>query len=414
MTDRELRRPLRSLARTPGWGWWVVGCFFARLPVTMVAVAMVLAGRRLGSFSLGAALAGVASLSSGFGAWWRARAMDRNELRGSIARDLAFTAVGLAVVAALVQVRGPVLAVGVAVALASIASSALFAGYRSMLAMLVPPALLPSSFAIDAVLVEVAFVCGPAFAGLLSLAVGPAGVLFTMSMAAVVALVGTRRLPRREPIIQDPGTEPAPAPWADAQVMANYLATAAVGMMLGLFEAGLAPYAVLLGHRDGVGGLLSAAYAFGSGAGGLVFATRLAGRDGHSRRAIALMAVLGILLVPVAGAPALPALLGMLLVAGLPFATTNAAGSSHLQARLHPARATEGFALSTMFILVGIAAGNALASLILHVGWSPRFIYLVAGVPPVLAAGAIGAWAVSRSADAIGSATIHSGNGPRR
>jgi predicted MFS family arabinose efflux permease len=392
----DLQRPLRSLARHEAWRWWVVSCFVARLPVTMSVVALVLSGRRLGSFSVGAALAGVSSLFSGAGAWWRARAMDRNELRAALRKDLAITAAGWGVVAVLVHARAPVLVVGAAIAGASLANSALFAGYRSMLPMTVPPHLVPSAYAVDAVLVEVSFVCGPAIAGLLSLAVGASGVLFAMSLAGAAAAVFTRWLPRREPHPPAADGARAPAPWSEPELVANYLGTFAIGMMIGLFEAGFAPFAVLLGHRDGLGGVLSGAYAFGSGVGGLFFATRLAHRQGHARRAVVLMVVLGLLLLPVSFAPSLGLLVPILIIAGLPFATANAAGSSHLQSHVHPARSTEGFALATMCVLLGVAGGNALTSVVLHAGWSPRTIYLLAAVPPVVAAAGIAVWAIAR------------------
>jgi predicted MFS family arabinose efflux permease len=293
-------------------------------------------------------------------------------------------------------VRAPLVVVGASVAAASVASSALFAGYRSMLPGVVPPHLLTSAFAVDAVLIELCFVAGPAVAGLLSLVVGAPGVLVGMAVAAVVAMVATRRLPLRPAVREEAGAARAPAPGSDPELVANYAATAAAGMMIGLFEAGFAPFAAALGYRPGLGGLLSAAYALGSGAGGLVFATRLADRQGHGRRGLVLLAVLGALIIPVAGAPSLVVLLPMLLVAGTPFATANAASSSHLQARLHAARTTEGFALSTTAILLGIAAGNGVAGVVLHTAGTPRPIYVLAGVPPLVTAAAIGIWSVRR------------------
>jgi hypothetical protein len=384
---------MKVLARIPAWRWWVLSCFFARLPVTMAVVALVLSGRRLGSFSQGAALAGAASLASGFGAWWRARVMDRRELRGALARDLRLTACGYGVVAVLVLVRAPILVVGAGVMVTSVASSALFPGYRSMLRSVLGDDLLPAGYAVDAVLIEVTFVCGPALAGAIALLAGPMGALFAMAGFAVVAVLVGRRLPRRPPA--PAGATPAPPPWSDPEILANYAGTFAVGVAIGLLEAGFAPLSTSLGHREGLGGVFSGVYAFGSGAGGLVFATRAASREGHVRRALVLLAVMGVLLLPLAVAPSLPVLLVCLVVAGLPFATCNAASSTHLQGRSHAARATETFALATTAIFLGVAAGNGGASLLLRSG-SVRAIYVAAAVPPVVAAAGIALWATAR------------------
>ena len=81
-------RPLRLLAAVPGWRWWVIGCFVARLPSTMVIIALVLSGKRLGGYGQGAALAGLYTVAAGLGALWRGRSLDRRELRRGLAGEL--------------------------------------------------------------------------------------------------------------------------------------------------------------------------------------------------------------------------------------------------------------------------------------------------------------------------------------
>ena len=389
-------RPVRLLAAVPAWRWWVAGCFVARLPATMVIIALVLSGKRLGSYGLGAGLAGLYTVGAGAGALWRGRGLDRRELRRGLARELLLAAGAFAVTAALVGVRAPVPLVAVTVVTAGVASSAVFAGYRAFLPAVVPADLVPAAYAIDAVLLEVAFVTGPAVAGGLSLLVGPPGVLLTMAgFGGLAALLSWTRLPARPPVPRPVGTSPAAAPWSNPEVVANYGVTAAVGMAIGLIEAGFAPLAVVLSAEDGVGGLLSAAYALGSGLGGLAFATRLGSRRETGRLALVLTVVLGLLILPAATAPSIPLLAGLLIVGGLPFATANAAAANHLQTRLHPARATEGFALQSSAVLLGLAAGNGTAALALGLEASPRLLYVLAGVPPLVAVAVVAAWAAA-------------------
>ena len=384
-------RPVRALAAVPAWRWWVVGSFLARMPITMVVIALVLSGKRFGSYGLGAALAGLYMGSAGAGALWRGRALDRRELRRGIVGELVVLTGGLAAVATLVQVRAPLALLVVAILVSSVASSAVMAGYRSFLREVVSDTLLRPAFALDAVLVEVGFVTGPALAGGLALLVGPVGVLWAMAFSSLVAAgVAAVRLPERPPAAPVPGG--SPPPWADRFVLANYVVTFAVGISVGLLEAGFAPLAEVLGAEGGVGGICSAAYALGSGVGGLVLATRLSSRSDHGRRALIFAAAVALLMVPVAVAPSLPVLLGLLFVGGLPFAPANAAASSHLQARVHPARVTEGFALTTTAVLLGVGVGSGLASVLLAADGSPRLLYVLAAAPPLLAVAAVTLW----------------------
>jgi MFS family permease len=383
--------PRRGLRAVPAWRWWVAGSFMARLPTTMVVIALVLSGKRLGSYGLGAALSGLMMLTSGLSALWRGRKLDRTELRRGIVGELVVAAGAYLALGVLVHVRAPVPAVAAVVVLAAVASSAVMAGYRSFLPDVVPPDLLGSAYAADAVLLEVAFVTGPAVAGGLALLVGPAGVLVSMGgLALVAAWLAMARLPERHPISVAAGD--APPPWSDPHAVANYLVTFAVGAMVGLLEAGFAPFADMLGSEGGVAGLLSAAYALGSGLGGVMFAGRISDRPDRGRAALILVVVLALLMLPIAAAPALPLLLCLLVLGGLPFATANAAGARYLQERVHPARVTEGFALATTAVLLGVAAGNGVASLVLGVEGSPRLIYVLGAVPPLVAVAGVALW----------------------
>jgi MFS family permease len=329
--------------------------------------------------------------SAGAGALWRGRALDRRELRRGIAVELIVMSAAIAVTAVLVQVRAPVPLVVAGVLVSGVASSAVMAGYRSFLRDVVTPELLPAAYAVDAVLVEVGFVTGPALAGGLSLLIGPVGALWAMvAFGVVAAAVSTTRLPERHPAAVAAGE--APPPWADRLVVANYAVIFTVGMMVGLLEAGFAPLAEVLGAEGGVAGVCSAAYALGSGVGGLAFATRLSHRSDHGRRALILAAALALLVLPVAVAPSLPVLLVLLFVGGLPFATANAAAASHLQARVHPARVTEGFALTTTAVLLGVGAGSGVAAAILAAEASPRLLYVVGAVPLLVAVAVVAVW----------------------
>ena len=180
--------PLRRLLSRPLFRRWAVANLFARLPLTMNLLALVLVGEEVtGSLATGAMLAGIATATSGLTAQWRGRQLDRTELRGGLRRDLLLTAVIMAVLAVAAQAGAPVWVLGIIVAVEGLAFAAVLGAIRTLLVKCVPPRDIAPANAIDAVFVEVAFGAGPALAGALALVVGPIGVLGLMVAAFVVA-----------------------------------------------------------------------------------------------------------------------------------------------------------------------------------------------------------------------------------
>ncbi|MGI9017537.1 MAG: hypothetical protein ACR2HR_10630 [Euzebya sp.] len=171
----QIVTPIRRLAAQPTFRRWAVANLFARLPLTMNLLVLVLVGKAVtGSVATGAILAGVSTFAAG-------------------------ACVAVAVVGAATYFRAPVavllvLAVGLGVSYAAI-----LGGYRSLLVRAVSGEDLETANAIDAVFVEVAFVVGPALAGAIGLFLPPSGILLVMTVLLVLAVVLTAGLPHREP-----------------------------------------------------------------------------------------------------------------------------------------------------------------------------------------------------------------------
>lgn len=385
--------PLRRLLRRPTFRRWAVANLFARLPLTMSLLALVLVGERIdGSLATGAVLAGVATFSSGLTAQWRGRTLDRTELRQGLRRHLALSALAVGAVSVAAGAQAPVWMFVVLTATQGVAAAAVLGGFRALLVPTVPEPELEAANAIDAVFVEVAFVAGPALAGALSLIIGPVGVLIVMSLSFAAASGLVMSLPPREPQAH---ALPGPAPWRLPGARAVYALAFTLGAPLGGWEATMPARVASLGWEAAAAGPLLALTALGSGVAGLV----AAGRRDTLRRArttaALLMAAFALVLALTGVAPTLPLLALALLTAGAPIAPLNALGTLALQRLVPRARHAEGFAMLTAVVLVGAGAGQALTgAFVARVG--PTRVIVALAVLPAVSALSVAAAAVRR------------------
>jgi MFS family permease len=375
--------PLRGLMRSPTFRRWALANLFARLPMTMSLLALVLVGEQVtGSLATGATLAGIQTFTSGVLAQPRGRWLDRRELRGGLRRDLLLSAAGMLAIAGAGLFGAPVWALGVLAAAEGVASAAVLGGFRALLVPTVTAEEIEPANALDAVFVEVAFVAGPAVAGGAALVITPIGVVFLQAAAFAVAAVLLAGLPTRAPA-EDLALA-GPAPLRTRGAASVYLLAPGIGLTLGAWEATMPARLTDFGWEAAAAGPLLALTALGSGLAGLVAANQ---RDPlrHGRLLAALL-LLGFAatFVPTAIAPTIPLLGVALLLVGMPIAPLNALGGLALQRIVAVPRQAEGFALFPAMILIGAGAGQVLAGIALRVASPEQLILLLAAIPGVL------------------------------
>jgi MFS family permease len=241
-----------------------------------------------------------------------------------------------------------------------------------------------TAFALDAVLVELAFTVGPALIALL-LAVGsPAiafGAAFVFSAIAVPTFLASPALrywqhdPHAERHLLGPLTEP--------RLIAVYATTFLVTSSLGLLEIGYPGAATVLSQPP-LAGVLLAVNSIGSAIGGLVYGG-LTLRLAPERQ---LRRVLAIIVVPLALHAALVSAAGLSLVAfcaGL-FIAPALTIVTMLVSSYAPARyATEAFTWSATCIVSGIGAGNAVGGVLLE-RFNPSVVFAASALVALLAA----------------------------
>jgi MFS family permease len=357
-----------------------------RLPFAINGLAILLFLRETsGSFGLAGLGAGAVAVGAGAGAPLIARLVDR---RGAaIVLPLACVHSGSLVAIVVLGEAGAAGALLVALAgLAGITfpptGSLLRARFPKLLAD--RPALVPSAYALDSILIEVSFVSGPLLTAAIVAFSGPSVALLVSSALLVGGTVMfLSAMPREEK-----ASERAPrgilGALASPGVRMIALTTVPIGFSVGAVEVALPAFSHDYGQAE-LGGVLLALWSLASAIGGVVYGARATGGDPSALfLRIAWLFPLATLPLAAAGAPVTVAAGAML--AGLPIAPLIAC-RNELLGRLAPERTvTEAFTWLMSALLCGSAAGAAIAGVIVETsGWE---LAVLAGVG-VAALGAV-------------------------
>ena len=354
--------PYLEILRQPGAARFTAAAFLARIPISMVALGIVLMVSELrGSYALAGIVAAAYTISSALLNPMGSRAVDRwGQLR--VVRILvAVHAVSLLLLAWASVVGAGSLAL-VALAIVSGATQpATGALVRARWAHVLGPDIrLRTAFAFEGVLDELIFVIGPPLATFLAVALSaPAPVV---ASAVLVSLGATLLLVQR-------GTEPPATgarrtgsghPLRRMGMPSVLVVLVAIGGVFGSVDVATVALADEAGQRAAAG-LILAAYAAGSMASALVLGSRSAGASDDRLPRQLLLASLALLVVtlPLLLRPTLLALGLLVLLAGLAVSPVLITGFSLVEALVLPTQITEGLSWAISAIGLGVAASAA-------------------------------------------------------
>ncbi len=362
-------------------GMLLIASYLARVPVTAISLALILAmresdrGYAAAGLVTGVYVAGLAitaprlgSLADRFGAPW--------------VFGVGAPLCGLTLAAFAVGVETlPLGALLVVAVVAGASLPPLGALTRGFLTPLVPDEERRSRlFAIDATAQEICFIGGPlVLAGLLALGSARQALVVLAALLAIGAAgyaLAARPLPRPSPMRR----AEAPSPLSSRGLRALLGVTVLIGVMFGAIELGIAAALEEQGSRDAAG-LYLGIWSVGSLVGG-VLAVRFPTTDPARRqvRALALAALSALLIVPAAGSGVL--LAGALVVQGVSQAPLMAVGYA-IVPRVTSGRLSEAFAWLTSAVVAGIAVGTTLAGLVSD-QVSPAAAFAVGAAAPVV------------------------------
>lgn len=377
-----------ALMRQPRIARLYAAMVIARLSIGIDGIATVLFLRHEGkSFAVAGAAAGALALGAALGAPFVARLIDRLSARVLVWLACAHAA-GLMLLVGLTVADAPG-AVLVVVAFLTGAtlptvSSVLRAAYSTLLAH--EQRLIPSAFALEAVLTEAIFIAGPLATAALTWLVSAAAAL-VLSAGTVIA--GTAwflaEMPgeladRRVPEARD-------RHWAGALrspgLQTIVIAMLPVGFAFGAIEVMLPAFADAAGNRQ-FAGVLIAIWSLGSALGGILYGAHprwMPLRSMHLWSAAVVPAGMALLLLP----SSLAGMAALVVLAGLPIAPLIATRNELAGVVALPGSETEAFTWPLTALVSGVSLGAAAAGALADgPGWR-------AAVVAAVVAGLVGA-----------------------
>ncbi len=376
----------RSFLRLPDVAWLLATALITRLPIASLTLAMLMHVRALtGSFAQAGLTVGVDLAASAIAAPALGRIIDR---RGPRAVMLV---TGIVCPSALVFI---LLAERLALPLAALVAAAAIAGaFAPPITVLTrtvwryrfdDPGERKTAFALDAVLIELAFTLGPVLVAVL-LAVASPRVAFTAAFLLVALAVPVFALsPALKYWRHQPGVERRLlGPLADPRLLAVYAVTFLLLFSLGLLEIGYAGFATAAA-MPAFAGILIAVNSIGSGTGGLLYGG--VHLDMPVERQLPRLLLLVVLPLAAHTLTTSPWLLAALaLVAGIGIAPALTVVMLLISANAPSRYATEAFTWSTTFLVGGLGAGHALGGRIVE-GHGARAVFAAAAGAAALAA----------------------------
>jgi MFS family permease len=359
----KLGRYLEVL-RTPGVARVALFTATGRLPFAIVPLSIVLLMREQ-DYPYGqiGAVVGAEALAVAVTAALVGRLVDRVGITRVVLATGALTTLSLsAETIAILAGAGPALLIALA-AFQGGSIPPISASMRSLWARLVPDESLETAYAFDAIQLELVFVVGPLIAAGLAAAISPAVGMLLCTGFYLLAAVGFATAPAVREAPLDREVERTRAGALRAPGMRTLvLAGAITAISFGALEVALPAFAEREGSRSAVGPLI-AMWSLGSLAGGVWYGARR-WRTPAARRFVILTGLLGLGSAPLAFAPSILVMAGLLLVTGLalaPLATTEYA----LVDALAPAgTATEAYSWQIVATVMGAGAGSVLAGIL--------------------------------------------------
>lgn len=383
----------RALLSTPGAAAFSGAGMVGRLPIAMLGIGIVLLVQdRRGSYALAGLVSAAYAVGSALLGPVGSRLVDRHGQGRVLPPAMAISA---AAVLALVLLAGTGAPALVLVACAAAAGATLpqlgscvRARWNVLLTRRERADQLPQAYAWESVVDEVVFVLGPL--AVVAGAVGDPAVGLVLAVllggAGTAAFVVQRAT---EPPVSPPAAQRPRAAMASPGLRTLVLSQVFVGLVFGVLEVAMVAFAAERGG-GARGGVLLALVALGSGLSGLAYGAR------RWRRPLAQRYLLGLLglaagVVPLLLAPTVLTMAGAALLAGIAISPTLIVAFGLVDGLVPAAARTEGFTWLNSGLLLGIAAGSALAGAVAEqAGASSAFLVGLGGALAALLTAALG------------------------
>lgn len=381
--------PYRQVFSTPHFTRLLVAALVGRLPIGIIALALILLVRdEGGTYTSAGLVAGAFAAGGAIGAPVQGRLMDR---RGQqlLLGFAVFDVIALAALVGLIMGGG---ALGLQVA-ASLLAGAAIPPISSVMRTLWSPVfserreLMTTAFAVDSVAIEMVFVLGPLLTALLATAFSPVA---PIAAACVLLLAGTTAFVTSKPSREwrpslHVGRHGRLGALSSRGLRTVLMTTVPVGFGFGAIEVAMPGFSEVHGGRE-LAGLILAVWSLGSVIGGVAYGARPQARP-LVQRYILLVGALPLCFAPMLVAGSLGAMLPLALLAGIAIAPAIAS-ANQLVGQVAPEGAvTEAYTWGITALVAGVALGNATGGALLESdGWRAA---VLAGVASTVIAGVV-------------------------
>lgn len=389
----------RELVAMPAWRRWVVAVGGSRIPIAMAPLAFVYVGEEaVGSYGLGALMAGVFSIAEALSAPMSGRMLGRSrDMRRGLGLMLFGGAAMMVALAVAAWLTAPAAVMVLLAAACGAVPAAAQGGLRAMLHRLVPPRLREKAFALDSTLLELQWALAPLIvAGCVAVGV-PTLTALAMALAASIAGVLVLQLPALE---ESQGqrqeseslgrfsaaTEDDHAPaWRAPRAAGSYLASFLLGYAEGTVVVALPALVTFIGAVPASAATLLVGMSLSSAVGGWLYGwlTPRLGEPTNVRAAV-FLTLLGLMIIPIGLADNLWVAAVFVVLAGVVIAPLNALRSLQLAKVLPERQHAEGFSVLYGLNVLGAGASGLILALLLQVA-DERFPMVLAGAATALA-----------------------------
>ncbi len=384
----------RRILVIPGAPAFSSAALVARLPISMLGLGLVLlVSEQTGSYGEAGAISAAALIANAVGAPLQGRLTDRFGQHRVLPATAALFGLGLALGLLAVDQNAPTPVPHLCAALAGLALPQAGSMVRARWTHNAEPSMIPTAFALEAVLDEVVFIVGPVVVTFLATMVNPYVGLIVAGVAGIsgsLALAVQRRTEPPSGRARQHESRRGAMPIALLAPLVG--AGVGFGILFGAAEVVTVAVAEDAGHKQ-LAGVLLAVWAAGSLiAGFLVGARPPAVTPLRQLRITA--AVLTLSIVPLLLTTSLPLVAAALFVSGFAIAPSMVAATRLVEQGVPKERLTEGIAWFTTGLATGVAPGAAVS------GWvvdnaAPSWGYAVCLGAGVLAMA--GSWVIRGS-----------------
>jgi MFS family permease len=350
----------------------------ARLPIGIDSLAIVLFMRdRTGSYAGAGLVAAAFALGGGAGAPLSGRLVDRFGQSRVLPRVALVHAGGLGALVALALLGAPLALLVPAAIVAGLAIPPISATLRPLWPAMLrdEPELLPTAYALDSVLIELVFVLGPLLTAVATALLSPVAAL---GLAVTLVVAGTFAFVASPPSrAWRPDVTAVRNGWLGALrspgLRTLVAATLPLGFCFGAMEVTLPAFSEDMASRAWAGVLLSV-WSLGSAVGGIVYGARVASLP-LGRTYVRLALVLPLTFLPLAASPSVWAMPALCLLAGLAIAPLLASANQLVGDVAPPGALTEAYTWPITSLVVGVAAGNGVAGVLVEAAdWRVSFL----------------------------------------